>query len=407
MRPFSYVAYDAAGARARGMILAETESDATTQLRKKGLFVSELTAARSGTKSRLAPLSLRRNTRLNSDLQAVFTRQMAVLLGADLPVEAALEAVRSSGENSPLTALATRAKAEVLDGQPLAEALERAGAGFPAYVIAAIHAGESSGALGPVFEELADHLDTLGTEKAEIVSALVYPGFVAAVSFLVCAILMTSVAPEIVAMFEISGQPLPPLTRTVLAISDWIRAHAALLGAALVGLVLLIVLAGRVPRLRAARDRFLLRLPLVGRLMRRAAAVQYLRTLALVLASRQTVPVAAENAARVLTVAQFRQEGEMVLAALQAGSTLSDALTKLSIIPAVARQLIAAGEMSARLARMAERSAVLVETDLTSERKRIAALLEPMLMMLVGGFVLLVVLSVLLPIFDLQAVVTQ
>ena len=155
-----------------------------------------------------------------------------------------------------------------------------------------------------------------------------------------------------------------------------------------------------VQRLRAARDRFLLRLPLVGRLIRRAAAVQYLRTLALVLASRQTVPVAAGNAARVLTQAQFRQEGEAVLDALQAGSTLSDALTKLSIIPAVTRQLIVVGEMSARLARMTKRSAVLVETDLTSERKRIAALLEPILMMLVGSFVLL-------PIFDLQAVVTR
>lgn len=153
-------------------------------------------------------------------------------------------------------------------------------------------------------------------------------------------------------------------------------------------------------RLRAARDRFLLRLPLVGRLIRRAAAVQYLRTLALVLASRQTVPVAAGNAARVLTQAQFRQEGEAVLNALQAGSTLSDMLTKLSIIPAVTRQLIVVGEMSAHLARMTERSAVLVETDLTSERKRIAALLEPIVMMLVGSFVLL-------PIFDLQAVVTR
>lgn len=407
MRPFSYVAYDAAGTRSRGMILAETESDAVTQLKKKGLFVSELTAAHSTRKSQFSKFTLRRNTRLNGDLQAVFTRQMAVLLGADLPVESALEAVRSSGENGPLAALATRVKAEVLDGQPLAEALDRAGAGFPAYVIAAIHAGETSGALGAVFEELAEHLDTLGAEKAEIVSALVYPGFVAAVSFLVCAILMTNVAPEIVAMFEISGQPLPPLTQTVLAISDWIRSHVALLTATLGGLLVLLFLSARVPRLRAARDRFLLRLPLVGRLIRRAAAVQYLRTLALVLASRQTVPVAAGNAARVLTQAQFRQEGEAVLNALQAGSTLSDALTKLSIIPAVARQLIAAGEMSARLARMTERSAVLVETDLTSERKRIAALLEPILMMLVGSFVLLVVLSVLLPIFDLQAVVTQ
>lgn len=334
MRPFSYVTYDAAGARARGMILADTEADAAAQLKNRGLFVSELSAARSGPSSSWRThLSQRRTTRLSRDLQAVFTRQMAVLLGADLPVEAALEAVRSSGDSTPLTALATRTKAEVLDGQPLAEALERAGAGFPAYVIAAIHAGESSGALAPVFEELAEHLETLGNEKAEIVSALVYPGFVAAVSFLVCAILMVNVAPEIVAMFEISGQPLPPLTQNMLAVSDWMRANATLLGVLLAGGVVLNLLSSRLPRLRALRDRFFVRLPLVGRLMRRSAAVQYLRTLALVLASRQTVPVATENAARVLSVAQFNREGQAVQTALQAGSTLSDALTELSIIP--------------------------------------------------------------------------
>ncbi len=408
MKSFSYTAYDGDGARARGMILAETEADAAAQLKARGLFVSDMTAARRAVSTDgWRNVTLRRGARLNGDLQAVFARQMAVLLSADLPVETALEAVRASGDGSPLTAVATRAKADLLDGQTLAMALEDSGANFPAYVIAAIHAGEGSGSLSAVFEELATHLETLGNERAEIVSALVYPAFVAAVSFLVCAILMVNVAPEIVAMFEISGQPLPPLTRNVLAVSDWMRDHSVPIFIGLGGLVVMGVMSGRVAGLRAQRDRALLRLPLVGRLMRRAAAVQYLRTLALVLASRQTVPVAVENAARVLTVAQFRSEAEAVLGALHAGSALSGALDHLTIIPPVARQLISAGEMSARLARMAERSAVLVETELSSERKRIAALLEPMLMMLVGGFVLLVVLSVLLPIFDLQAVVTQ
>jgi general secretion pathway protein F len=269
MRPFSYVAYDAAGARARGMILPDTEADAAAQLKNRGLFVSELSAARSGPSSSWRThLSLRRTTRLGRDLQAVFTRQMAVLLGADLPVEAALEAVRSSGDSTPLTALA--------------EALERAGAGFPAYVIAAIHAGESSGALAPVFEELAEHLETLGNEKAEIVSALVYPGFVAAADP-ECAGCERLDAGQCHAAGGLAGRGCcadPAVLPTV--------ASAGVAGSVF------------------------LRLPLVGWLMRRSAVVQYLRTLALVLASRQTVPVATENAARVLSVAQFNREGHAV-----------------------------------------------------------------------------------------------
>ena len=139
--------------------------------------------------------------------------------------------------------------------------------------------------------------------------------------------------------------------------------------------------------------------------MRLSAAVQYLRTLALVLGSKNTVPSAVENAAEVLNIAQFREEAAEVSEAIRRGETLSKALQKLSVIPPVARQLIQAGEASVRIAGMTERSAILVENGLSTERKRIAALLEPILMMVVGAFVLTIVLAVLLPIFDLQSVV--
>ena len=161
----------------------------------------------------------------------------------------------------------------------------------------------------------------------------------------------------------------------------------------------------RVRVLRDARDAAILRLPVAGRLMRLGAAVQYLRTLALVPGSRHAVLAAVDSAGEVLDVTRFKRESDAVSEAVRQGESLSMALERLSFIPPVAQQLVSAGEMSARLARMAERAAVLVENGLSTERKRIAALLEPALMMLVGGLVLVVVLAVLLPIFDLQAVV--
>ncbi|MEO0370780.1 MAG: type II secretion system F family protein [Pseudomonadota bacterium] len=403
MNAYGYIAFTDAGKKRQGTIIAETESHAADQLRAKGLFVSQLEVRDEVSGWRKA-LSGRRKGRLTADLQAVFTRQMAVLLGADLPVEAALEAVRQGG-HGVLDAMAAGARAALMDGAPLSESLEKSGAGFAPYYLAAIRAGENAGDLPTVFEELADHLETKGTDRAQIASALVYPAFVAAVSLLVCGILMVTVAPEIVALFEVSGRPLPQITQNVLAVSDWVQNNLILLAAIVGCLIALGVLAQINEGLRQRRDALLLRLPLIGRFMRLAQAVQYLRTLALVLGSKHAVVSAVENAAQVLTVSKFRQEADAVSQDIRQGVTLSKSLERLSIIPPVARQLISAGEASVRLARMADRSAVLVENGLSTERKRLAALLEPLLMMAVGGFVLIIVLAVLLPIFDLQAVV--
>jgi len=408
VKAYSYVAFNEAGKRRRGIVLAETEAEAAQQLQDQGLFVSDLNsrrAQREGNGVRRGVFAAWRQ-RMNADLQAVMTRQVAVLLAAELPVEAVLDAVRASGGGSPvMDAVAARAKVALMEGSPLSEALAQSGGGFPRYYLAAVRAGERAGDLAAVFEELANHLETSGQDRAQITTALIYPGFVAAVSLLVCAVLMVNVAPEIVAMFEMSGRPLPELTQNVLAVSDWIRDHPGLLAGGGLAFVAALVAAARIPTLRQRRDRLLLRLPVVGRLIQQGAAVQYLRTMALVLTSRHAVVSAADSAAEVLTLDKFQAEAEQVSAAVRGGETLSQALDHLSFIPPVARQLVAAGEASSRLARMAERSAVLVESSLSTERKRIAALLEPMLMMLVGGFVLVIVLAVLLPIFDLQAMV--
>lgn len=156
-------------------------------------------------------------------------------------------------------------------------------------------------------------------------------------------------------------------------------------------------------RLRALWLGLLLRLPVTGRLIRLAVAAQYLRTLALITGSRQTVLAAVQGAAEVLSAARFRAEAERVAEAVRAGESLSQALRHLSPVPAVARQLVDAGEQAAQLAPITARAAQLVESWLASERKRLAAILDPVLMMLVGAMVLVIVLSVLLPIFDLQA----
>lgn len=401
MKAYLYTAYSDAGKQRKGVIIAETESHANTLLKEQGLFASSITA-KAERKSRTG-----RRGRLSDDMRVVFTRQMAVLLAADLPADAALEAVQGAGGQSSLETFCARTKAAVLEGQPLSDALAAADPGLPHYYTAAVRAGETSGDLALVFEELAGYLENINTDKAQLATALIYPAFVAAVSLLVCAILMVNVAPEIVTMFEVSDRPLPPLTQVMLGISDWIQTNWLIILGGGAAICMLFVFALRVPAFANRWHGVLLRIPVVGRLMKLAAAAQYLRTMALIIASRQTILDAASSAADVMTIARYRTQAQTVVEKIRAGQTLSDALQHLSVIPPVARQLISAGEASSRLDKMSDRAAVLVENWLSNERKRFAALLDPILMMLVGAMVLVIVLSVLLPIFDLQTMVGQ
>ncbi|WP_425052962.1 type II secretion system F family protein [Psychromarinibacter sp. S121] len=403
MQPFAYVAYTAKGQRRTGTLVAESERAAIDALKAQGLMASEI-EARAGAK-RDGPA--RRGGKLDADERALFTRQMAVLLAADLPIENALDAVIESDGSKSMQAFAAGLKAATLEGYPLSDAIDSSRAGFAPYYASSLRAGEGSGELAAVFGGLADYLEAQGANRAEIATALVYPGFVAAVSLVVCAILVTTVAPELVGMFEVTGQPLPGITRTVLGVSGWIEAHWLALCLGLIAAVLGVVVTWRTPAGRDRMRRAGLRIPVFGRLKRMTIAAQYLRTMAVVLGSRQTALNAATGAAEVVDVSTHRAEADAVVTAVRQGESLGMALKRFPILPPVALQLIRVGEDSARLAPMAERAAVLVETWLANDRKRLAAILDPVLMMLVGGFVLIVVLAVLLPIFDLQSAVMQ
>ena len=402
MRPYGYVAYTPEGRRRRGVVVAESETEASEQIGARGLLPAEIVPRGGGA----APALRRRGfaRRIDRDMLAVFTRQMAVLLSAGLAADAALDAVQSSASAPSIEALAAEGKAGLMQGDALSEALGR-GRELPPYYLAAVRAGEHSGELAAVFETLAEHLETSSAERAQMASALIYPAFVTVVALLVCGVLMVTVAPEIVAMFEAAGQELPALTQAMLAAVAVIERHWPLILGALAGLVLFGLASGRVPALRARRDRVLLAVPLTRRFMRMAAAAQYLRTLALVINARLPLDAALRHAAAVLSVGPFRAEAEAAGEALRRGESLGRALGRVSFLHPVSRQLVEAGEASARVGPMTERAAVLAESWMRTERKRIAVLLEPLSMVIVGGLVLVIVLAILLPICDMQAMV--
>jgi general secretion pathway protein F len=400
MRPYRYTAYTPEGAKRRGIVVADDEADASTRLGAQGLMAAELRAEAVAAPGRW------RERRIDRDMLSVFTRQMAVLLGAGLTVEAALTAVEGAAVSARVERVIARARAGLMGGAPLAQALEAAGGGLPAWYLAALGAGERAGELPAVFATLADHLEGSVGERAAVASALVYPVFVIVVALAVCAVLMTTVAPEIASLFEGSGQPLPPLTVAVMAVTNAVIGARWWLAAAGLALVALAMAAARIPAWRAARDRASLRMPLLGRMRRMGQAAQYLRTLALVVASRLPLTEALEFAAGVLDIAEYRAQALAAAEALRRGDSLTRAMAGLSFLHPVSRQLLEAGEAGARLAPMADRAALLAETWMRTERKRLTAFLEPAAMVFVGLAVLVIVLAVLLPVFDMQMMVT-
>lgn len=401
MKTFAYVAYTPDGKRKRGVMVAEDEADASARVSALGLMPSNLTQQSTTPPGR----GRWRERGINHEFLSVFTRQMAVLLDAGLTAEAALEAVQGAAGARRIERLSAEARAGLMQGEAMADALARAGGALPPWYAAAVRAGETSGDLGAVFDTLADHLESSAGDRAAITSALIYPAFVTLVAIVVSAILMTTVAPEIIGMFETTGQPLPGLTVAVMAVVDAVRANWPLLLAGFALLALMVWLVNRTPALRDRRDRVLLRVPLIGRFMRMAASAQYLRTLAVVINSRLPLTDALRFAAGVLPVRHHRVMAEEAGAALIRGDSLSQALAQLSFLHPVSRQLVQAGEASARLGPMTERAAVLAETWLRTERKRLSVIIEPASMVVVGAMVLSIVLAILLPIFDMQALV--
>ena len=402
MKTWAYTAYGDDGKRAKGVIVAATEAQAAAELRAKGLLTESLTARAGSQGTGGTRFTLRKRT-ISADLRAVFMRQMAVLLEAGLTVAQALETIAGSGAPPQIERMAQETRAALMAGDSVSQALDKTEAGFPAYAICALEAGEAASQLAEVTETLATYFETARQDRASVANAMIYPAFVATVALLVALTLMCTVAPEIARLYATTGRELPPVTQVLMAGTDFLFANGHWLA---LGLALLIgggMLALRRPGPRRAWDRMRLRLPMVGRFVRMEAAAQYLRTLAVVVLSRQPVAAGVQSAVNVLTVDDFRAEASTAATAINRGQSLSGALQGVGFIPPVASHLIDAGEQSGRLGRMIDRAAMMMETDLNNARKQVIALLEPVLMVLIGLMVLTIVLAVLLPIFDLQA----
>jgi general secretion pathway protein F len=410
MAAFEYLALDARGKEKKGYLEAETARLARQQLRQQSLTPLEVNETNAGGKSRGKTKDSSNSRAFRGGLKtaelALITRQIATLSAAGTPLEEALSAVSRQTERPRVKALMLSVRAKVLEGHSLASALSDYPKVFPEIYQATVAAGEQSGHLDAVLERLADYTEERQASQATIKKALIYPTMLVVASVLIVSFLLAYVVPQVVQVFDGMNQELPTLTRVMLASSDFVREW----GLVIAGVVFVsVVLFRRAMRGEAFKTRihgFLLKIPLIRKLIRGHNTAQFANTLAILASSGVPVLEALEISSAVITSRPMRAAVKTAASQVREGATLGASLEKTGYFPPMLLHLIASGEQSGQLDRMLEKAAVHQERELNSAMSLFLGLFEPVVILIMGGVVLTIVLGILLPIFEMNQLVS-
>jgi general secretion pathway protein F len=395
MPEFAYSAIDMAGRECSGRITAASSEAARADLLAKKLFVTRVDVAASR-----APV-IGSGRRLNVKQLTLFTRQVATLVTV-APLEETLRTIVQQSEEKQVRAVLGRVHSGVVEGRRLSAAMALEPGSFPPLYRAMVAAGESAGSLPEILERLADLQERQAAVRGKVMAAIAYPAALAVVATAVVIALMVFVVPKVVEQFEDIGQTLPFLTRAVIGISDFLVGWWWLLLGLLIGGGLLFGRAMRDEAFRLRFDSWLLGLPFIGRLLRDLYAARLARTLATMVASR--LPII-EGLALVTPTIQnraLRRASDEIVTSIREGGSLSAGLRKSGMFPPLLVYMAAGGESSGRVDLMLERAADYLEREFDSFTATMLSLLEPGVIIVMGGVVAAIVLSILLPILQLD-----
>ena len=401
MAEFDYIAIDPAGRERKGAIKAETVEDARAKLDSRKLFIVRIEAGAVEKARRRAGLSFRA-PRLSPKELTLFTRQLSTLIQVS-PLEEALRTIGRQSEQVHVQAIVGKVHSGVLEGRRLADALGAEPRSFPPLYRAMVSAGESSGSLPTIMERLSDLMERQAVIRSKVLTAIAYPSVLAAFAVCVVAALMIFVVPKVVEQFDTMGQQLPLLTRMVMGISAFLASYwwllAIMLGLAGFGLWRAL----KVESFRYRFDAMLLRLPLLGRLIRDLHAARMARTLSTMVASRLPLMEGLSLTTQTVHNRVLRQASEEIVEAIRGGGSLSAALRRAGVFPPLLVYLTASGESAGRLETMLERAADYLEREFDSFTSAALAMLEPVIIIAMGGIVAVIILSILLPMLQLQS----
>ncbi len=412
MQAYTYAALDQRGKALKGMVEAESRRHARQQLRERGwttLSVEESAQRPAGAAAATggaAPGGLTLGRRGFSAAQmASFTRQMAIVLRAGIPLEEALGAVGRQTAKPRLRSVILGVRSGVLEGRGLAQSLGAYPQAFSDLYCATVGAGEKSGHLDLVMEELADYTERAHASVQKTRLALVYPVLLFIMSMLVVVLLMVFVVPDIVEVYVSQGQQLPVLTRFLIDASDFLRRHGVYLLAAGLLLPFLVRAALKRPQLRLAWHRGLLRLPLLGGLVRKYNAARFASTLSIL--TRGGVPLveAMRIAGAVLANRHIRDQVRDAGKLVEEGSSLYRSLDQTGQFPPLMLHMIASGETAGELDTMLARVSENQQQELDNLVETFVSLFEPATLLIMGGVVLVIVVAILQPILTMNQLI--
>ncbi|MEL6862060.1 MAG: type II secretion system inner membrane protein GspF [Pseudomonadota bacterium] len=397
MAVYDYVAIGTDGKRASGVITADSARSARKELRLRQLSPLEVKEA----KQKSAAKAGRGGSLSGNDL-VLTTRQLAMLIKSGATVEEALGAIAGEAEKPAARRVLLGVRGRVQEGFSFSESLSQSSKAFPPYYRAVVSAGQTSGRLGDVMDRLATHLEKSRKLKNKLLSALIYPAVLACVAMLVVVLLLIFVVPAVIEQFETLGQDLPPLTNAVIGVSDFMRGWGLIVIPAILGGIWLLRGLFQTPAIKLGWDRTVLRLPLLGKVIRSANAAQFARTFATLSGSGATVPDALIAAKGSVGNEVFRQAAIKVRSQVEEGQSLSRAMRSTEVFPPMLVHMVASGERGSDLSDMMGRAADYMEEELDSNATVALGLLEPLLIVMLAGIVALIVLAIMLPILQLN-----
>ena len=403
MGAFAYIALDAHGRERKGLLEGDTQRHVRQQLREQGLTPLEVVEAADQEAN--APRAFGLGRGISATDLALITRQLATLVRSALPVEEALLAASQQSEKPRLKAMLLAVRARVMEGHTLAQGFSQFPHVFPEIFRATVSAGEHTGHLDGVLERLADYAENRQQLQSTLMIALLYPVFLTLFAFAIVTGLLVYVVPQVVQVFEHMNHQLPFLTRALIALSAFVRSYGLLM-------LVLVVMAGiaahyalKRPATRRRWHSVLLRLPLIGRLTRGVNTARFTRTLSILAGSGVPVLEALRIASEVVSNIPMREAVDEAARRVREGASISQSLGRSGLFPPLVVHLIASGETSGELDAMLERAASNQERELQTFIAAMMGLLEPLLLVVMGGIVLMIVLAILLPIFDLNTMV--
>lgn len=399
MGAYQYQALEKSGKTAKGVIEADSERQARQFLREQGLIPTQIQST-----DRQQQTS--KTGKVSAAALSLFTRQLATLLKAGIPVEESLRGVADQTEKDKVREVLIGVRSKVIEGYSLAQAMEQYPRAFPELYRATVGAGEQTGRLDLVLEKLADYTESQQGTRQKIQQALIYPALMILVSVTIIGFLLSFVVPKIIEVFTSSGQTLPVMTQILLTFSTFVKNWILYITLALVAALVIFRRSLNNLKFKYAWHKFLLKMPVIRYLSVSINVARYIHTFSILFAAGVSVLETMRVSASVVTNLVIREAFDAAALKVREGSGISVALKATGFPSPMAVHLIASGEKSGQISSMMDRAASHLDSDVKRLIDTALTLLEPMVILFMGAVVLFIVLATLLPIFSMEQLVS-